>query len=315
MAFFRLKMVFFGIAFSMTPAAMATGGISEGGGKSVVCRNQSGAVTKAQLLDLYEGRSFWGLHIPESNEPVNLQIDRAVAKLNKDLGATLRVVLKEVQMAIHQLGVGDKLVAIHDSFHAIIPPCAVDQLANFFNPSHIAVDSEIWNQLSLTGKAALMVHEALYYLEREFGLKDSRHTRRIVAELFSDRNVFAKSPNEGVPVGAVDCWTGDRFPSIRKAYTHFYYFNDGNDLVLQFLRINGEVKLMPTRIRISSMNWDSLVMLSAETEAAFEAGDHIHLVRTEPEQKPPLTSDFTLEGFSGWLPGQSIPKLKLHCSR
>ena len=51
------------------PRARARGGMEGGGGKSVVCRSPDGTIRTAEILDLYEGRTVYGLSYRESRQP------------------------------------------------------------------------------------------------------------------------------------------------------------------------------------------------------------------------------------------------------
>ena len=53
------------LASSVSSSSFA-GGMEGGGGKSVVCRNTDGTIRSAEVLDLYEGRTVYGLPYQES---------------------------------------------------------------------------------------------------------------------------------------------------------------------------------------------------------------------------------------------------------
>src|SRR5690348_16767201 len=53
---FKSRLAF--ILLSVLPSPAAFGGQVGNGGKGVICRDQTGAILSAQLLDFYEQRSF-----------------------------------------------------------------------------------------------------------------------------------------------------------------------------------------------------------------------------------------------------------------
>lgn len=54
-------------------ALALAGAVDGGGGKGVVCRDQSGKISSAELLDLYEGRVQFGFNIPSSPDSVDFE--------------------------------------------------------------------------------------------------------------------------------------------------------------------------------------------------------------------------------------------------
>ena len=304
----------------MAPAHLSAdllGGISEGGGKSVVCRNdKTKAIKSAQVLDLYEAQYQWQLKIYRTNEPVDLQVRRAIAKL-KVSGifdfATLST--KEVTESLRFLNKGDRLQEIDDALAAVIPACPVEQLANYFNRQTVLVNSDIWKSMTNTDRAALIVHEAIYRFDRVNGAKDSRRARRIVGELFSDRNIFTESPIPKLPSTYGYCTTIG-VQKRGKPYTSFYYTPSKGGYALYFEVINGERKLTPTTA-IVFPEPSKIVGEEFQTVGAFESGDFIHIGRLEQ----PTTGDDSssgqlglyLEGQSGWLPQTSFVAQGMSC--
>ncbi len=76
-----MKSAFIGLLLFGAMANATVGGVDGGGGKSVVCRDNSGAITSAEVLDLYEGRIQFGLSIQESPEPKKVQIQNALNRI------------------------------------------------------------------------------------------------------------------------------------------------------------------------------------------------------------------------------------------
>jgi hypothetical protein len=163
------------------------GGLSEGGGKSVVCRNQSGAIESADTLDLFE-----------SNQLRGIEFDKTM--LGTDEWATVQNVLKrleswdkfranlyKLQLASFPKEVrfiaGAKLVPVDDANNVIIPiGCALGQAAiqrapEFSGDARYLIDKSIWTALSVGGRASLLLHEIVYRETRSTGQQNSIKAR------------------------------------------------------------------------------------------------------------------------------------------
>jgi hypothetical protein len=301
------------VLFTVLVAGRANaGGISDGGGKGVVCRDANQKITFAQTLDVYEGRAFWELTIPEVADPYPQQVDTALRKLETaGIGPQIRHWTEIVQRSLKILPPGDKLVEINDSLQSIIPKCPVEQLANFFNTDHIVVSGDIWNHLGETDKAALVLHEALYYYDRDTGVKDSRRARRITAHLLSEQNIFVENPMEGVNTSTV-CYTVR--DGIRDARTLFYVYPDGAEFKIQFAILEGEQKLFKTTAKIRALNGrPDFDNSRTTTDANFEGGDTIRFWSETRVTKGKVETFHYMDGLSGWLPGKHFPKREVRC--
>ena len=263
-------------------------------------------------MDIYEGRAFWGLNIPESTAPYQEQVKTAVRRMETTgIEPQLRTATEMIQKALKILPPGDALVEINDSLQSIIPKCPIEQLANFFNPSHVVVSGDIWAHLGETDKAALILHEALYYLDRDTGVKDSRRARRITAELLRDQNIFTENPMEGV-VRDYTCYTVSN--GVRDARNIFYVYKEGDHFKMQFAILEGEHKLFKTTATLRAVKgepdfWNSLT----KTEAAFEGGDTIRIWTESKVTNKQVEIRTYMDGLSGWLPGKQFPKRDVHC--
>ena len=185
------------LAFGVTTSAsgMAQGGMEGGGGKTVVCRNANGTIRTAEVLDLYEGRNVYALSYRESSLPWQdqaIEIFRA-AGVSTSQRAPRSGIYDWFENAIGQLTFlpdGTSLKPIDDSLEAIIPQgCALEQTVNYQNDHLILVNGEIWNALSETQKAAMLIHEAVYRVLRTAGETDSRRARHFTAHIVSGNKV------------------------------------------------------------------------------------------------------------------------------
>ena len=161
------------------------GGVDGGGGKSIVCRENDGSIKSAEVLDLYEGRVMYGLNIKETSEPMEQQIEKALNIIPPSSRPMIEIYTKLVLKKMKITPAGTKLLPIDDS-HEIISPagCQPEQAANYFSDKMILISGDIWNKLSETGKAALVLHEGVYAANRVVGATNSRQSRHIVANLF-----------------------------------------------------------------------------------------------------------------------------------
>ena len=165
------------------------------GGISHVCRDDSGRIVSARILDLWEPESF--VTFQDNSVSADEQLNRAIGKIEsydfesaKKIRATI-----ENQKKIRLLS-RKPLVLTNDAipdYETEGKNCKFEQLArlgfvNELGRRALRVNLEIFNSpaLSETDRAALDLHEALYDLSRD---SDSRRTRKYVAILFSDQKL------------------------------------------------------------------------------------------------------------------------------
>lgn len=180
------------IAFGIISGSLAVaGGMEGGGGKSVVCRNQDGSIRSAEILDLYEGRTVYQLNYHEA--PDNWQTQAPEFLKNALGGLSQSAPRSEIYdwylNAIEHLTYlpkGTSLKPINDSDEPIVPNgCMAEQTVNYMNDQLILVSGEIWDALSETQRAALLIHESTYRYLRQFGETDSRRARHYTVFLLA----------------------------------------------------------------------------------------------------------------------------------
>ena len=182
--------------------AIAQAGDKEGnGGGSIVCRDSTGEIKKAFLLDLWEGETLPlrqnGLLplsiVRDESTSVDDQINRVLNRflqINKTAFETLVDEIWRIKREIKILSL--RIEPIHDSRNFALPEiegltCRKEQLASYTRENGLVVSRSIWDKLPKTDRAALIFHEAIYKWERKhLGAKDSDHTRKIVAVAFSN---------------------------------------------------------------------------------------------------------------------------------
>lgn len=165
------------------------------GGVSVVCRDRNGAITSAEILDIYEGRERFQKTYVSSGLDIDTQIQLAQLKLVRHTSylTKLQDEISKVKANMVFIRVGNEVLPTNDAFPVIIKKgCKFEQLANYTADNEALVSQEIYDQLDNLNKAALYLHEAVYALRRSSGDKDSQKSRKMVAEL------LASNSNQGV---------------------------------------------------------------------------------------------------------------------
>ncbi len=189
----------------------ARGGVDGGGGDAVVCRNLFGGIKSAEMLDVWEGKNHYKLSITESKIDYKIQVDDAIAKLPSEYDRKIMRLFSDqiVQQALEFIKKGTKLVKIDDSYEVVMPKkCKIEQVAVFQADQRVLIDSEIWNKFSQTSKAALVLHESLYFYNRFMGAKDSRQSRFDVSLMLSSYSAWEDpKKTKSVPSDMTLCLT------------------------------------------------------------------------------------------------------------
>jgi hypothetical protein len=186
MKFLKLISLFFFLLMTK----MAVAGNEGGGGKSVVCRDAQGKITRAEILDLFEGRNQYQLTYSETE----LSWQEQVFNFFKSSGiATDNEIFKNFQNIIMHLNILSEEVVLketNDSFEVVSPKgCKIEQVAIYINDNQILISGEIWKALSETQKAALIIHESVYRYLRDYGETNSKRARHLTAHLLSGKKI------------------------------------------------------------------------------------------------------------------------------
>ena len=229
------------LALLALPMTLFAGGSDGGGGNGVVCFNPENAkeILSVELLDFYEGRVLEGHEYSERSGEY-LSIFNQVAK-EKAASKLVSIILEygnTLNKGFKFLPKGVKLRPIDDSNEIFIPEnCRIEQIANFQGPSRIFIVSDYWNYLSETNKAGLLMHEQLWWMERQRGYESSARARRTVARFFADNYKFEKINHE-VKVGDLYCVSGNLDMTYYK--TSFFVIRQSDDKCLfSFENLNG----------------------------------------------------------------------------
>ena len=242
-----------------TEANLLTGVDNSGGGKAVVCRNADKSIRKIEVLDLFEGSVVYGLQIKPQGQNFDESIFEVKAKLRniyKDATYVLPMDfwLDRVQKNLHLLPEGVELTPINDAAEIALPSgCGLEQLASYKDETLILINQDLWNALDYSNKAALIAHEAIYRVQRNYGDIDSQRARKIVGHLFSD---FAFTPIlEGIPKDAIDCYAqkGNDVKNISFSFQRYDDPNNKNISILHFLTFRNHVPF--NKLIMKSKRW------------------------------------------------------------
>lgn len=203
------------------PLAAVAGPGRSGGGKGVVCRNTDGSIKSVELLDLWEARTIYGRQVVESSDPVIKQIHRALeplahsTRLSLDQSTnppdTYSRSVEEFKYMLRYSGrwyldpkstgvttrylSGVHLELTPDSQEVARPNqpgCEIEQIIVYqYTPkfNEVLINKDIFDRMSPTQQAALLVHEFLYTALKKYYAKEeanSLRVRRSVGLAFSD---------------------------------------------------------------------------------------------------------------------------------
>lgn len=328
-----MKSVLLALLFLSTISNAKLGGVDGGGGKSIVCRNAAGEITSAEVLDLYEGRIMFGLNIEETSEPMDFQILRALSRIPKTTRKQVELHTYNVQKHMRLTPPGTELLPIDDSFEVIAPKdCIVEQAANYYNNKLILINIDIWEKLSETGKAALILHEAIYATNRIAGATNSRQSRHAVAHIFDPATQWT-DVNDGLPHNRLTC------VSMNGGSVMYAYQNKDNQWTLQF-QILGKSFVMSKKT-LTIMNpdldlneaknfpiksGDDLIGVTdrfyGNARSAFEDGDSVTITKKWEALKDDegkiirgyQTPRYYIEWISATFPNTSTAQGLLNCS-
>lgn len=191
------------LAGLLTLSLSAIAGDKGNGGYSVVCRDNLGQITSAELLDIYEGRVIYkknyAVELNTVDDLINIAKSRVANyaafanKLNREL--------KLVNENIIFIPAGNELEPTDDAFPPIKKQgCKFEQLANYQDSGELLISQEIFDHLDNVNKAALFIHEAVYsYRRKALGETTSQNSRKLVAQIMAknpDANAIDRSVGE-----------------------------------------------------------------------------------------------------------------------
>jgi hypothetical protein len=250
-------------------------GVSIGnGGQSVVCQEPERKFVRAEAFDLFEGRALFGFQNFYNEALPATELAKFLAKkVDQSQGGNrepLKTVEGKIDFIVKNLrflppGVG--LKPTEDSKEFIVPKdCEIVQTINFRDSGQIFVDSDTWSKLPNSSKAALYLHEAIYWQFREQGLEqDSRRTRKAVAFLFSGGELAPRAQFVAPPTRPVQYCRSAQQNSSGDYNTKFFAYRHTNLEIIQFLQIGGYGLLGRTVItRVGQEGPDSFIQKNSK---------------------------------------------------
>ncbi|MEN0057706.1 MAG: hypothetical protein AAGB31_02635 [Bdellovibrio sp.] len=256
------------------------GGVGDGGGQGIVCRDDNGQVLSAELLDIVEAKYFYLLPVSKDNSLSYIEITKKYADIldasipSADLSSRSTVQRgTEAPKISYDLNVGAlplkkggyafikegalridakkflipgsdfSIPPVWDSNPRVLPSkkgCSLEQIALYTDGDNdVRFIEDVWNKLDNVNKAALLIHESLYKIQRFSGEVYSDRTRKAVGYLFSGMK-FDWILRD-MPQSYLSCWTTDVAASFR-----FIVYPKGNRAEALFIRYDNEVMLTRT---------------------------------------------------------------------
>ena len=172
------------------------GGASTGGGKGVLCHSSS--VSTLEMLELYEAKNIFHLDAEPSKGDLDSELLLGFERLDQtwaDPGKSLTkdqikryvttAVNDEFYSKLTYIPTDTRLPLTMDASLPVLPKnCEIAQIA-IYNSLGIQMDKSLWDSLDSRNKAALILHEAIYYYRRTYGATTSDETRKFVGQIFS----------------------------------------------------------------------------------------------------------------------------------
>ena len=191
----RHALIILCLSFAALTAHAKEGG---NGGYASVCRDNTGAIISAEMLDVFEGRELYKLDYAERAEVVGRALDR----LNPYIDFAKKIRTEYIHGLTHRVFVrpGQEFIETKDALPVIRQKgCDFEQAAVFTDEGELFISQEIFDHLDEFNRTALYLHEALYLQYRRFNKKipldqlNSRASRKLTAYLLAetfDENVM-----------------------------------------------------------------------------------------------------------------------------
>lgn len=201
----RLALLLLCLSFSILNASAfnLVGGISSGGGASVVCFSdpQRKVIKSVEMLDLFEAPFLYGLNIVESNLPYEVQVQEAIDK-TKSMPMVYGELMKMKEHIFSSLKFLGRNVVIRnisdlgDDEPVVVPmDCELIGVGFYSKSGTLFVSDVLFNSMTETQKAGFFIHEITYAVHRALRpapAQTNRHTsalsREFTANLFADNS-------------------------------------------------------------------------------------------------------------------------------
>lgn len=196
------------LIISSTSLFAAKGHETGNGGDVIVCTE--GNKTTYELLDYYEGRMNFRKEVDFSKgKTLEKKIENVLKKISVRNMSRLKrymVLVKKFMQETNFVNYDLEDIPDHNEVY-LEDHCEIKQLAIQYpnyenNTREYIVDKRIWDNLEVSDKAGLIIHEVIYNEMIGLGHKDSRFTRKLNYQIASDtiqrRSTFVEDINNMV---------------------------------------------------------------------------------------------------------------------
>jgi len=229
-------------------SASFAGPSTSGGGIGVLCKTST--QQRLMLLDLFEA-NITGQDLIQSTGSLEVDYAAALANLRK-LGGDHRPVdqtdLEQLNEMLKKYSefVSYNLMPTNDAGTTVQLPtnCHYEQIAVYKDGENkLLINRTLWNQLDTANQAALIMHEALFHMQRGAFYVDSSQTRKMVGELFFLGGPTIKGVYDGLIKGkGLLCFAGDTGTNNSISFVW-----QGNEIHL--LTLAGESRYVKTTLK------------------------------------------------------------------
>jgi len=232
---------------TMAFAGKGDGGHDVGNGGGLwVCREKNDTIRWVRLVDLFEGKTQYGLNIPVGSSALTYEsiIKEKLARVllaDRDFHDGIEPHVNDVLKSIASgdaLKSAKLLKVVKDAPKVMAPEddecingeIGYVQVANYLDNGALYIRKSIWNhkKFSEQDKAALVFHEGVYkYMRDTYSDENSMRTREIVAAIFFDlcpRRLAMRINKvltgvDGMPASREECGTDERLNRFRGEIT------------------------------------------------------------------------------------------------
>lgn len=186
----KKSIVYSFLALGISANAWA-GANSTGGGGAAVCRDANRHITLARLIDIYEGQVRFKFKYASSQAPIRDQVLNALKNIPNSFDRTMAVraasaIITSMQFLPDGVGMAPS-TDLGNAYGTVVPSgCVIEPVGFYESDGKLMVSREVYTALSLTERAAFLIHEALYKVARDTSYAtDSALSRRAVAAIFA----------------------------------------------------------------------------------------------------------------------------------
>lgn len=286
-----------GMFLTLFVSAVAFAGVSSsGGGGAVVCYDGQ-KIKSAELFDIAEALALEG-HLVQAQStqdwPVTLN-EKLKALSRTGFGfsgldvLSLETVAQWVLENRQFIPKDKKLDLTEDNkpTFALSAGCKMEQAATYVDDTKMLFDARIWEALSNNSKAALVLHEILYRIDRGYKkMADSTRIRKVVAAAFREKTPITDMLST-IPQTHLLCHTSSTGTIwLFHNLTAFTLIQENDKLRLRFFVVGGDPLISDAEATLPLSAWkffdpDFAITNSMElnfaTQSLFETQDALRM--------------------------------------